>query len=203
MLRSRFALATMLFACGASTRAIPTEVIIAPQSSSSAIVLTPASPDPTPPIVSQHVERFGNLDPFDAGSSHAPDLLLGSPLEIPRAGRVIELGVIVVQSGPRLQLALYTDDNGRPGTLVAWTRAVPMVVGDMHLAVEAETPIPRGKYWIMGDYDKNASIGIDYSDSDAEVAYTSVPFGSPLPDPFSTSPSTYQGQRFNYYVVLR
>src|SRR5581483_3431966 len=170
----RFALATILFACGASTRAIPTEVIIAPQSSSSAIVLTPAAPDPTP-VVSQTIERFGNLEQFDAGSSHAPDLLLGSPLEIPRAGRVIELGVIVVQNGPRLQLALYTDDNGRPGNLVAWTRPTPMVVGDMHLAVEAEAPIPRGTYWIMGDYDKNASIGIDYSDGDAQVAYTSVP----------------------------
>lgn len=200
MLR-RLALSTILFACSTTTRAIPTEVVVAPQTSASAIVLTPASPEPKPPPAV--VERFGNLDQFDAGSSHAPDLLLGSPIDIPRAGRVIELGVIVVSAGPRLVLALYTDDNGQPGDLVAWTKATPMVVGEMHLAVEAEAPIQRGKYWIMGDYDQQASIGIDYSDGDAAVAYTSVPFGNRLPDPFPTPPTTYQGQRFNYWVVLR
>jgi hypothetical protein len=200
MLR-RLSLSTIILACGATTRAIPTEVSIAPQSSASAIVLTPAAPDPTPPPAA--VERFGNLEQFDAGSSHAPDLLLGSPIEIPRAGRVIELGVIVVTAGPSLVLALYTDDHGQPGDLIASTRATPMVVGEMHLPVEAEVPISRGKYWIMGDYDKLASIGIDYSDSDAAVAYTSVPFGNRLPDPFPSPPTTYQGQRFNYWVVLR
>ena len=195
------ALSTILLACGATTRAIPSEVSVGPQSSASAIVLTPAAPEPTPPAAT--VERFGNLDQFDAGSSHAPDLLLGSPIEIPRAGRVIELGVLVVTAGPRIVLALYTDDHGQPGDLIAYTKATPMVVGEMHLPVEVETPISRGQYWIMGDYDKQASIGIDYSDADASVAYTSVPFGNRLPDPFPSPPTTYQGQRFNYWVMLR
>lgn len=192
----------MLLGC-ASTRAIPSEVTVAPQSSSSAIVLTPAASESawTPPR--QFEERFGNTELFGTGSSHAPDLLLGSPLEIPRGGRLTHLGVISVGTDGNVMLALYADDgNGDPGRLIAWTREAKLTGHEMVLSVVREVDIPKGDYWIMGVFDVTASIGIDYGQGDAKVSYTALPFGQHPPDPYPLPPQKYQGQRFNYFVVF-
>jgi hypothetical protein len=194
----------LLFGC-ATTRALPSEVVVAPQGSSSAIVLTTAAPEPDRPLVNPPPveERVGNIVEFGTGSSHAPHLLLGSPLTLVHGGRIVQLGVISVTPGPKVMLALYTDAGGEPGRLVAWTSAATLTGDEMLLPVAREVTAPAGDYWIMGVYDVTGSIGIDYSDLDAAVSYTSLTFGDPMPDPFPLPPQTYKGQRFNYFVVLR
>lgn len=203
-LTRRAGIVLVLGACATGIRALPTDVVVAPHSSASAFVLTAAAPEDAAvrPRYAPVETILGNTTLFDAGSSHAPDLLLGSPLVVPHGGRLASLGVIGVVAGPMMVLALYTDDAGAPGTLVGWTRATALDATDMRVPVEVEVELRPGTYWIMGAFDANASIGIDYSDGDAAVAYTSQTVTAPLPSRFPV-PQTYTGQRFNYYIVLR
>jgi hypothetical protein len=74
-----------------------------------------------------------------------------------------------------------------------------MALGRMEIPVTAT--LPAGTYWIMGLYDGDAAIGIDYSDPTAPVRSTVQPFASPLQDPFPPTPP-YAGVRFNYYLKV-
>jgi hypothetical protein len=145
--------------------------------------------------------RYGNVAPFAKNSSHAPNDLLGSPLNVPVSSTLVAFGVIARSSGPQIIMALYTDSGGQPGTLVAQTS--PVVLNGQTMEISAPSvAVPAGNYWIMGVYDVTASIGIDYTNLSAKVDYTSLNFGSMLPSPFP-APTTYTGQQFNYYIVVQ
>jgi hypothetical protein len=119
---------------------------------------------------------------------------------LPQTAMLTHLCVIAKSAGPNVELALYADANGAPGELVASTGPTPMSVGRMEIPV-APTALPPGMYWMMGVYDSDASIGIDQSDPNMPVRYTSQPFATPLPNPFGPA-NEYSGQRFNYYIKV-
>jgi hypothetical protein len=54
----------------------------------------------------------------------------------------------------------------------------------------------------MAEYNTTAVVGIDFSMSNAVVKYTGHTFGSALPANFP-APTSYTGQRFNYYIVMQ
>jgi hypothetical protein len=146
------------------------------------------------------VATYGNATPYGEMSSHAPSFLLGSKLALAVPAQLTHLAVITHDAGPMVQLALYTDAGNTPGALMASTAATTMVLGTMELPV-AQTALPAGDYWIMGNYSASTSIGIDFSDANALVAYVTLSFGAALPDPFG-APQTYTGQKFNYYIKV-
>jgi hypothetical protein len=143
---------------------------------------------------------FGNDVEFPEASAHSADFLLGSDVMLPQTAMLTHLCVIAKSAGPNVELALYADANGAPGELVAATAPTSMSVGRMEIPV-APTALPPGKYWMMGVYDSDASIGIDESDPSMPDRYTSQPFASALPDPFGPA-NEYSGQRFNYYIKV-
>jgi hypothetical protein len=145
--------------------------------------------------------RYGNVAPFASNSSHAPNDLLGSPLSVPQNSTLVAFGVIARSSGPQVIMALYTDSGGQPGTLVAQTTAVTLNNQTMEIPAPS-VAVPAGSYWIMAVYNVSASVGIDFSNAQAKVDYTSLNFGSMLPSPFP-APTTYTGQQFNYYIVVQ
>ncbi len=104
-------------------------------------------------------------------------------------------------SGPRIQMALYNDVGGVPKDLVASTPVDVVSVGPTIIPI-APTPLLPGDYWLMAVYDGyEAYIGQDdLLATGHTVHYVSLPFGSPLPDPFPV-PSTYDTSMFNYWVV--
>ncbi len=145
--------------------------------------------------------KVGNATLFSGQSTHAADYLLGSRITLAKAAKLIDFGVISVASGPHVVMALDTESGGHPGSLVAYTTSAALTGADQQIAPNTQASLSAGNYWIMGAYDTIASIGIDYSNTSAEVDYISFTFGSALPATFGT-PQTYTGQQFNYYLVV-
>ena len=143
---------------------------------------------------------IGNAEEFSDASSHGANYLLGFKIDVTNAVTVDKLAVIAKQAGPNAKMALYTDVSGKPGELVVGSSSLTLVVGVNEFDV-ADTPIAAGSYWIMAVYDRQASVGIDYTQS-STIAYKVHTFTNPLPNTFGT-PNVYSGQRFNYYVILK
>ena len=148
---------------------------------------------PTGPTIGYAVE-------FPTSSNHFANFLLGSVITVTTPVTVTNLALIAKTAGPQVQMALYTDNAGQPGTLVVSSAITTMVVGPMELPV-TPTALAPGNYWIMGIYNVTASIGIDYANTDV-VKYIAFTFGTPLPTTFP-GPTTYTGQRFNYYIRVQ
>lgn len=143
---------------------------------------------------------YGWPEEFPGASSHAPNYLLGTMISVPAGGGVLtHLSTIGKAAGPMMKLALYTDSEGSPNTLVAQTAAVALTVGPNEVPV-TQSFLPAGNYWIMGIFETNASIGISFP-CEETVKYISHTFSSPLPTTFPT-PTVYSCQRFNYYIRL-
>jgi len=143
---------------------------------------------------------YGNATEFSGASQHTPGYLLGGSITVPQDSTLTYLGVIAKSGGPHVILALYSDAAGEPDRLVASTPATAMTVGAMEIPV-TPTPLAAGSYWIMGEYDGAASIGIDESDPNVPVRYLEQSFSDPLLDPLPPAFS-YSGQAFNYYVKV-
>ena len=70
---------------------------------------------------SSGVFRIGHTTPLGATSMAGPNFLLGEQIAIPSAVTLRQFGVIALGAGPLMQMALYTNAGGAPGTLVAST----------------------------------------------------------------------------------
>jgi hypothetical protein len=148
-----------------------------------------------------HDYDVGNHDPLGEASAHAFNYLLGTSVDVPDDVTVRGFGVQMRVTGPRGHFALYTNVGGVPGALVAQTADVtPASVGANEFAATAPVAIPRGRYWLMGVWESDASIGYTQA-TDAIVHYIPHTFGTALPAAFP-APSTYAGQDFNYWLVV-
>ena len=172
-----------------------TTVVRAPAPTSSSTTTTSTTTTTTTVPVGV---TYGNATEFAGASQHTPGYLLGGPITVPQPSTLTHLGVIAKSGGPHVIVALYSDAAGEPDRLVASVPATPMTVGAMEMPV-TPTSLPAGRYWIMGQYDGDASIGIDESDPNVPVRYLEQSFSDPLPDPLPPAFS-YSGQAFNYYI---
>jgi hypothetical protein len=148
-----------------------------------------------------HDYPIGNHDPLDLPSNHARNYILGTAVDVPDDVTVRGFGVQMRAVGPRGRFALYTNVGGAPGSLVAQTTDVtPASLGGNEFAATAPVAIPRGRYWLMGVWETDASLGYTES-TDAVVQYTAHTLGTALPTSFP-APSTYTGQDFNYWLIV-
>jgi hypothetical protein len=142
--------------------------------------------------------HVGNDKEFSNSSSHSPDYLLGSRIDVKTPMTVTDLALIGKASGPNVRMALYTDAKG-PDALVVEGPETAMVAGVLEMPVDP-TPIDAGYYWIMAIYDSTASVGISYPGSGGYYKYQSMSYSDPMPDPFGAI-STGENQIYNYYIV--
>lgn len=144
---------------------------------------------------------YGNSTEFSSASNHLANYLLGSAVVVPAGGTLTHLALISKSSGQMVKMALYTDVNGNPGSLVAASAAATLVVGVNEFAVTS-TALSAGTYWIMAVYNVDASIGIRFGVGTDVVKYISFAFGGAIPSTFPT-PTVYSGQGFNYYIRVQ
>jgi len=143
---------------------------------------------------------FGNFSDLGGSSSHSPDYLLGSSIDVTQTVTLEDAGIIFRTTGYEGEVAVYTDNSGLPGQLIASTGPFAVSTTGPTLIPFTSTPLlSPGNYWFMAVFDNGASVGFT-SNTTALVAYQSFVFGSALPTTFG-SPITYTGQAFNYYFV--
>jgi hypothetical protein len=142
----------------------------------------------------------GNDQEFNEGNTSTANYLLGNSVYLP-AGKVTHLSLIAKQGGQKVKLALYADQGGNPGALVAQTPETDVQVGNLEISVGDAVDVAAGDYWLLAVYDQDASVGIDTSDPNEPVKYISLNFANPLPDPLPGAQS-YNGQTLNYYVNM-
>ena len=158
--------------------------------------------------VTGYGEEGGGGDPYHIGwdeefpnnSSHSPNYLLGSVLTVDDGCNLTHLSVIAKSAGDNVKMALYDDNGGNPGNLVAQTGVHTTSVGVMEMDVLSPVDLAPGDYYIMGVYETQASIGLRTNTGEG-VWYRSMSFHDSMPNPFG-SPSFYTDQVFNYYMVV-
>jgi hypothetical protein len=128
------------------------------------------------------------------------DYLLGVKFTLSQPGILNAVDLLGRNTGAQVQLAVYADNGGVPGNLVAATSIGTVGSGIISLPV-APQQLAAGDYWIMGVY--SADGGHTYSTALANnpVYYTSLPFGNSIPSNASGFTS-YAGTDFTYYMEI-
>jgi len=144
----------------------------------------------------------GQYSAFTTFSSHSPNYILGNQINVTCDSYINALGVYLNIASGQFQLALYSDYNGNPYQLVAYTYATATKMGSNSVALYNPVEISPGSYWLMGFYSLQSYPGYNTSNSNVVVKYSYRTFSSGLPDYFGTV-TTYTGQLFNYWLEMQ
>ena len=147
--------------------------------------------------------------PYDVGfytafttvGSFTQNYLLGEKITLSKAAKLLDFGLISGTSGQHVVMALYTDKNGAPDQLVAYTSSTALTSSNQTIAPNTQASLSATSYWIMAVYDQAAGPMRDNSTTNP-IDYISFTFGGTLPTTFP-APTTYDGQQFNYYLVVQ
>lgn len=146
----------------------------------------------------------GYETPFSGDGGFGQNYLLGQQISVPTAGNLVKIGFVSQQAGPNIKIGIYTSAGTAPGTLVAQAGPVAIVQGTNEISI---TPVAlaAGTYWYMAIYDTTGHIGADTAGTTgtSTIDYISLPYTSALPATYPTSPSTYPGEHFNYFLVVK
>lgn len=144
----------------------------------------------------------GNGQPFTNQAGFSPNYLLGEPITVVNPGMLTKIGFVSTQNGPNMKVGIYTANGAVPGTLVAQMGPVAIQQGINEVVLATPVPLVAGTYWYEAVYDSVGEMGGDSSGVTTMVAYCTLPFTSALPTTFPAA-STYNSNRFNYFVVLQ
>ena len=141
----------------------------------------------------------GNYTDFGFSSNFSPDYLLGQPTITLTSGFVMtDFGLITTAAGSQVQMALYSDDLGSPGELVANTGATSIASAARYEISVDPVYLAPGTYWIMAIYDVDTQVAKENVGT-VTTDYINHTFGNALPSTFPTS-STYETGGINYYI---
>ncbi len=116
--------------------------------------------------------------------THAPNFLLGQQLTVSSAMTLSGLGIELASGSGNVVMALYDDDSGAPGDLVAQTGSEPASSGSNSLALSGgEVSLAAGDYWLMKVHDDVAYVTEDSGSASTETAWTSLTYSASVPDP--------------------
>ncbi|HEX7603823.1 MAG TPA: hypothetical protein VF316_19530 [Polyangiaceae bacterium] len=145
--------------------------------------------------------KVGNVADLGATGTPSPNYLLGSSVQVTKTSKLLSFGVLSKGSAAQIIMALYTDNAGSPGNLVAYSAAAAQNGTSQEFAANTQATLPVGTYWLMAEYNTTGAIGYTTSAPSVTTKYITHTFGSALPASFP-APSSYTGQQFNYWIVV-
>lgn len=146
---------------------------------------------------------FGNFPPpFTTPGNFGVNYLLGTKHNLGNTSLLTALGYRGNGTGATMRMAIYTNNAGVPGNLVAYTNTVLVGTGNTTISVITPTVIAAGLYWIMADYaGGTGSNHVNYINGGAQtVAYISLPVNTVPPQ--TSAWTTYNFQDFDYWAVI-
>ncbi len=152
-------------------------------------------------VKSQGCDAGNFASPFPQGSFGA-DYILGTMQTVTAPGTLTGLSLMGNAGwGSMAQMALYADNGGAPGALLATSSIDTLVTPGTNTMSVAPMAITAGNYWVMAIYNIGAGSSNCDNSSSKTVYYTSLPFGSPMPTNAAGFVS-YGGQDFNYWMNI-
>ncbi len=127
--------------------------------------------------------------------------LLGTKHTLLQSGTLLSLNLIGRNTGARVQMALYEDNNNVPGDLVTVSeQGVVNTDGIVSLDV-TPVKIPAGNYWIMAVYDISGNHSWATQTVNHTVYFTALSFGNTVPNNAADF-ITYTGYNFAYFMTV-
>lgn len=144
------------------------------------------------------LQRIGN--PMQGTSSNpiSNNYLLGLSIAVPADGHLKKVGLIM-SGAVSAQVAIYTDNAGNPGALVASIPGTALVAGVNEIPLSTPVALTAGTYWFMVNY--NAVGSPTSGTTSVTCKYISLAYGTAPPNPFP-APSTTTFNNVNYYLVV-
>ena len=127
---------------------------------------------------------FGNVSPgFTDLPSIGANYILGVSYNCPSSMIITSLNLFGLGTNSQVQMAIYSDNMGVPGNLLAESEIGIVGNGIVSLSIPP-TALAAGDYWIMGIYPNDGS-GVSHTYyttlTSKDVYYQSLTFGSSLP----------------------
>ncbi len=126
------------------------------------------------------------------------NFLLGNKHYLSENGVLQSINLIGNYTGANVQMAIYADNSGAPGSLVVAANAGPVVGGTVTFPV---TPIQLypGYYWIMAVYSSNGDS--TFGSGNTVTYFQSFTYGNPMPSNMSSA-SSYDGYELTYFLEI-
>ncbi len=137
--------------------------------------------------------------PYNQTGSYSPGYLLGTKQTVVTGGTLTGLAFKGMGTNSGIMMALYTNVNNAPGTLIAWGQST-VGTGNITITVTS-TSVGPGDYWLMACYQNSANHVEKTTSSSKTVHYISHNYGNTPPSTFGAG-TTYNGQDFNYWMVF-
>ena len=119
---------------------------------------------------------------------HAPNFILGQQLTLGSAITLTGLGIGLDSGSGNVVMALYEDNGGSPGALVAQTGSSAVSSGSNTLALSGGyVSLAAGDYWLMKVHDDVAYVTESSADGTANTSsWGAFTYSASVPDPAGT-----------------
>ena len=145
--------------------------------------------------------QYGNPAQFTGSNNWSGNYIFGIPISISTGGTLTNFGTWSLNNTSYMRMALYADNQGQPGNLVASTASTLMTIGKMEIAPSSSVTLAAGTYWLMAVYDRDTLVAVDWNNYVNNIRYYYSAYTNTLPSPLTGS-SSYSHYNLNYYITV-
>jgi hypothetical protein len=152
-------------------------------------------------LVCRLENEFGETEDFHETPVIQPNILHGFLINVSRLSTITHYGIITRQGGASARMALYTDDNGSPGTLVSGTLQTDLVLGAQEIPAAMQKGLAPGNYWLTANFGTATEVAGDVDSGEEDVIKFREQSYLGMPGTFGEA-QQYTGQRLNYWIKV-
>jgi hypothetical protein len=145
--------------------------------------------------------RIGEPDDYNQSPIIPQDHLLGQLVQVERESLLTHFGFIARHFGSAVRFALYTHDNGSPGTLVAETALTEVLLGVQEVPVVMEETLAPGFYWIMANFTDTQEVAGRLSAGGHVIKFKQFSSAAENTAAFGEA-QQFTGQKLNYWLKV-
>lgn len=145
---------------------------------------------------------YEDVTGFDnTNSPFAENYLVGTRYSLETVGVLNSINLVGRNTGAQVQMAVYTDLNDQPGTLLAVSGIGTVGEGVISFPV-SPLQLQPGLYWILAIYDTPGAHSYVRTTPEGRIcSFKMLPFGSAIPGS-GAGFSSYIGTDFSYFLGI-
>ena len=143
---------------------------------------------------------YGDAEDLGDETGVTGGFLVGQAVELDAAFSLVVFAVLSREAGTEARMALYADESGKPGALLAQSEVVALAEGENDLGALEPVALEAGTYWLTAQFSDATNVASDGYSSSTTRAYARLAWGDDLPDPFGSTTSE-RNTRLNLWVI--